>query len=670
MGKEITSLMKEKRLFKPSKSFSDRAYIRSMKNYQKLYNESVKSPEKFWAKQAKENIEWFKPWKKVLKYDFSRIGQGEEPYVEYFIGGQLNVSYNCLDRHLKTWRRNKAAILWQGEEEKDKRVLTYQQLHSEVCRFANVLKKYGVGKGTTVTIFLPMIPEAAIAMLACARIGAIHSVVFSAFSSESLKNRIIDCQSKIVITADVGFHAGKIIELKAKTDEALTACPSVTHVIVFNRGNRNVSMQSGRDLWWHEEVSQADIHKDCPPERMDSEDPLFILYTSGSTGKPKGVLHTTGGYLLYTSLTAKWIFDIKDEDIFWCTADVGWITGHSYVVYGLLSIGATTLMFEGVPGYPQPDRFWKIVEDYKVNIFYTAPTAIRGLMRLGEEWPNKHDLSSLRLLGTVGEPINPEAWMWYQRVIGKGQCPVVDTWWQTETGGILITPLPGAIPTKPGSATVPFFGIVPEVLKENGTPAKIDEGGSLVITKPWPGMIRGVYGDKKHELIHKVYFSTFKGVYFTGDGSRRDKDGYFWLLGRIDDVINVSAHRFATAEIESALVSHSGVSEAAVVGFPHEMKGQGIYCFVTIKQGQNAGPDLQQELVQHVRKEISPIATPDRIQFTNALPKTRSGKIMRRILRKIAEGNIGEIGDTSTLADPSVVENLIQGRDASVISKN
>ena len=662
MEKEMKSMMKQDRIFYPPKELSEKAHIKSMDEYERLYKESIENPEEFWGKQAEENLTWFKKWDKVLEYDFSNIGKVEGPYLKWFQGGKLNVSYNCIDRHLSSWRRNKAAIIWQGEKEEDKRTLTYQQLHTEVCKFANVLKSQGIKKGDRVTLFLPMIPELPIAMLACSRIGAIHSVVFSAFSAESLKNRILDCGSKMVITADIGFHGGRIIDLKSKTDEAVKDCGVVEKVIVYNRGNARIDMKPNVDFWWHEEMNRPEITDDCSPEEMDAEDPLYILYTSGSTGKPKGVFHTTGGYLLHVALSHKWIFDVKEEDIFWCTADIGWVTGHSYIVYGPLANGATTMMFEGIPIYPQADRFWKIVEDYKINIFYTAPTAIRALMRLGEEWPDKHDLSSLRVLGTVGEPINPEAWMWYQRVIGKERCPVVDTWWQTETGGILITPLAGAIPTKPGSASKPFFGVVPEILRQDGTVASVNEGGSLVITKPWPGMLRGVFGDPKNELIKMVYFSIFPGKYVTGDGCRIDEDGFYWLMGRIDDVLNVSAHRFATAEIESALVSHPSVAEAAVVGFPHDIKGNGIYCFVTLKKGFEPSDTLRKTLIGHVRKEISPIATPDKIQFTDALPKTRSGKIMRRILRKIAEGDISNIGDTSTLADPSVIDTLVKER--------
>ncbi len=662
MSHDISSLMKEGRSFPPAEAFRAAAHVKSPAEYEKLYRESIQDPDAFWGRMATEHLEWMRPWDQVVQSDFSSIGQTEAPYVEWFKGGQLNVSANCLDRHVAAGQGDNVAFYWQGESADEKQTLTYQDLHERVCRFANVLKQQGVKKGTTVTLFMPMIPELPIAMLACARIGAIHSVVFSAFSADALRNRIEDCGSYMVITADGGFHGGKTIELKKKVDQALTATPSVERVIVFNRANLEVSMAPGRDFWWHEVEAADGITATCEPEPMESEDPLYILYTSGSTGKPKGVLHTSGGYLLHAHLTFKYIFDYHDEDIFWCTADIGWVTGHSYLVYGPLSNGATSVMFEGVPTYPEPDRFWQLIAEYKVNIFYTAPTAIRALMRLGDQWPNKHDLSSLRLLGTVGEPINPEAWIWYHRVIGGERCPVVDTWWQTETGGIMITTLPGALDAKPGSAGKPFFGIEPRILREDGSEADVNEGGGLTIIRPWPGMIRGVYGDAKHELIRNVYFSRYPGVYFTADGCRRDPDGYYWLLGRIDDVINVSAHRFATAEIESALVSHADVAEAAVVGFPHETKGQGIYCYVTLKAGREASDELRKALVQHVREEISPIATPDKLHFTNALPKTRSGKIMRRILRKIADGHIDEVGDTSTLADPAVVDQLIEGR--------
>lgn len=662
MAKEMESSLKEERLFPPPEELSQHAHVKSMEEYEELYRQSIDHPEKFWGTMAEKHLSWFEKWDKVLEYDFSHIGEIEAPYVKFFQGAKLNASYNCLDRHLQTWRKNKLALIWQGDEEGDKRTFTYEELHREVCKFANVLKKHGVRKGSVVTIFLPMVPELVIAMLACARIGAVHSVVFSAFSAEALRSRILDCESGAVVTADVGFHGGKIIELKSKVDEALQECPNVKTVIVNNRGNTEVKMQEGRDFWWKEEVSAADISDVCEPVRMDAEDPLYILYTSGSTGKPKGVLHTTAGYLLYAMLTSKYVFDLQDNDVYWCSADCGWVTGHSYIVYGPLSNGATAVMFEGTPMYPEPDRFWKIIDEYKVTKFYTAPTAIRALMRLGEEWPSKHDLSTLKVLGTVGEPINPEAWMWYYQTIGKERCPVVDTWWQTETGGIMITPLPGATPTKPGSATKPFFGIVPEVLRQDGTQADINEGGMLVIKKPWPGMIRGVYGDKKNERIKEVYFSMFPEKYFTGDGCRVDEDGYYWLLGRVDDVMNISGHRLATAEIESALVAHKTVAEAAVVAFPHEIKGQGMYCFVTLKQGNEPTQELREILVKQVRSEIGPIATPDKIQFTDALPKTRSGKIMRRILRKIAEGQLEDIGDTTTLADPTVVESLVAER--------
>ncbi len=661
MANKITSMMREKRVFPPPGDLSKNAYIKSMEEYEGLYRQSINKPEKFWEQQAKDNIDWFKIGKKVLEYDFSKIGKTREPYVNYFPGWKLNASYNCIDRHLNSWKRNKAAIIWQGEDESEKQTLTYQQLHSEVCKFSNVLKKHGVKKGMVVTIFLPMVPQLPIAMLACARIGAIHSVVFSAFSANALRDRILDCDSKFLITSDIGFHGGRIVDLKSKADQALHDCGGVEKVFVYNRGNSKIDMKPGRDLWWHKEMESEDITNECEPEKMDSEDPLFILYTSGSTGKPKAVLHTTGGYQLYTHLTAKWVFDIKDSDIYWCTADIGWITGHSYIVYGPLSNGATTMMFEGIPTHPRPDRFWKIVEDYRVNIFYTAPTAIRALMRLGDKWPEAHDLSSLRILGSVGEPINPEAWMWYYNTIGKGKCPIMDTWWQTETGGILITSLPGAIPTKPGSASKPFFGVVPEVLREDGSLADINEGGLLAIKDPWPGMIRGIYGDKSNKLVKKVYFSMFENKYFTGDGCRVDEDGFYWLMGRMDDVLNVSAHRFCTAEIESAFVSHKSVAEAAVAGFPHDIKGQGIYCFVTLKEGLKPSESLKKTLIGHVRKEISPIATPDVIQFTDSLPKTRSGKIMRRILRKIASGDIDDVGDVTTLADPTIVDSLIKG---------
>ena len=652
--KAIVSLMEEKRVFPSPEDFSKVAALRSIQEYKVLYNWSISDPEGFWT-QIADQLEWYKKWNKFVEYDFE-----DHPEVRYFIGGKINVSYNCVDRHLKTNRKNKAAIIWQGEPEGDSRVYTYQQLQHEVCRFANVLKKLGVKKGDRVSIYLPMIPELPIAMLACARIGAIHSVVFGGFSAEALRDRILDCDSTILITADGYYRSGKTVRSKDGADTALSSCPGVKHAVVVKRLGIEISMEKGRDHWWHEEMAAPDISSTCEPEVMDADAPLFILYTSGSTGKPKGVLHTQGGYLTHVYQSMKWIFDIKDDDTYWCTADIGWITGHSYIAYGPLSVGATTVMFEGVPTYPNPDRFWQIVEKYGVNIFYTAPTAIRSLMKEGESWPNKRDLSSLRLLGSVGEPINPEAWMWYHHVIGKDKCPIVDTWWQTETGGILMSPLPGAIPTKPGSATLPFPGVQPVILREDGSEVDVNEGGYLCIKKAWPGMMRTVWGDPQR--FKETYFSKFPGYYFTGDSARRDEDGYYWLMGRIDDVIKVSGHRIGTAEVESALVSHKSVAEAAVVGMPHEIKGEGIYAYVTVKVGVQSNPALEKELKDHVRKVIGPIATPDKIQFADALPKTRSGKIMRRILVKIAAGKTDQLGDTSTLADPSVVDTLVKGR--------
>ncbi len=653
--KAIASMMEENRIFPVPKEFAEKAAIRSMEEYEAIYNWSIKNPEHFWSTMARQ-LDWYKEWDKFLVYDFK-----DKPEVRYFTGGKINASYNCLDRHLKTSRRDKPALIWQGEPDEDSRTYTYRQLYEEVCKFANVLKKLGVKKGDIVTIYLPMIPELTMAMLACARIGAIHSVVFGGFSAEALRDRILDCKSTMLITADGYYRGGRNINSKNNADTALNDCPDVKDVVVVKRLGIDVDMQAGRDHWWHDEMNGDDIAAECPPEEMDADAPLFILYTSGSTGKPKGILHTQAGYLLHTYLSMKWIFDIKDEDTYWCTADIGWVTGHSYIVYGPLAAGASTLMFEGVPTYPEPDRFWQIVEKYKVNVFYTAPTVIRALMREGEEYPDRHDLSSLRLLASVGEPINPEAWMWYYRVIGRENCPVLDTWWQTETGGILITPLPGAIPTKPGSATLPFPGVEPVILKENGTEVGADEGGWLCIKKPWPGMMRTIYGDSKR--FKETYFSKFPGYYCTGDGARRDKDGYYWLMGRIDDVINVSGHRISTAEVESSLVSYQKVAEAAVVGMPHQLKGQGIYAYVTLKVGVEPTTDLEKELKIHVRKQIGPIATPDVIQFAEGLPKTRSGKIMRRILVKIASGDGKDLGDTSTLADPSVIETLRKGRN-------
>jgi len=655
MAKRVIEVhMKEERLFPPSPPFSEKAYIKGMDEYNALYKRSIEDPDGFWAEMA-EILDWYKRWDKVCEWDFSK------PSIRWFINGKLNVAYNCLDRHLNTWRRNKAAIIWEADDG-SYRTYTYQQLYYEVNRFTNVLKRKGIKKGDRVTIYLPMIPELPISMLACARIGAIHSVVFGGFSAVSLRERIKDSTAKLVITADEGVRGGRCVALKANCDEALLECPTIERVIVVKRTGTKVDMKSGRDTWWHEEVSSPDVTGPSEPEIMDAEDPLFILYTSGSTGRPKGVIHTTGGYLVFTALTFKWIFDYKEEDIHFSTADIGWITGHSYTVYGPLACGATSLMFEGIPTYPGPDRFWEIVDKYRVTIFYTAPTAIRALMREGDEWVKRHDLTSLRLLGTVGEPINPDAWMWYHTVVGRGRLPIVDTWWQTETGGILITPLPGAMPLKPGSAGRPFFSIVPKVLREDDSEASVNEGGYLVIEKPWPGMLKGTYGDPDNRLLKDIYFSRFPGRYFTGDSARVDEDGDFWLMGRIDDVLNVSGHRLGTSEIESALASYPAVAEAAVVGFPHPIKGEGIYAYVVLKEGYHPSEGLRDILIDHVRKGISPIARPDKLQFAPGLPKTRSGKIMRRVLRKIASGETGDLGDTTTLADPVVVEMLIKER--------
>ena len=650
--KTITSVMREDRVFMPPEEFREKARLKTLDEYKEIYQRSIDDPEAFWAQKADE-LDWFRKWDKVMVEDFS------EGIHEWFVGGKLNLTVNCLDRHLLTWRKNKAALIWEGDNPGEDKVLTYQQLHRQVCRFANVLKKHGVQKGDRVSIYLPMIVELPIAMLACARIGAIHSVVFGGFSAESLKDRILDCDSRLLICANGYTRGGKVVKSKEQADQALQSCPNITDVIVVRRLSMESHICEGRDFWWDEEICAEDISNDCTPEVMDAEDPLFILYTSGSTGKPKGVLHTTAGYLVYVMQTYKWIFDIRDEDTYWCTADIGWITGHSYIVYGPLVNGATSLLFEGVPNHPRPDRFWEIVEKYRVNIFYTAPTALRALMKEGNHWPAQHDLSSLRLLGSVGEPINPKVWMWYRETIGHGRCPIVDTWWQTETGGIVISPLPAATPCKPGSATLPFFGIQPEIIRSGLDQTTLDEGGWLVIKKPWPGLMRRVYGDS--ERFKKTYFAKFPGVYTTGDGAKMDEDGYFWILGRIDDVINVSGHRLGTAELESALVSHESVVEAAVVGMPHESKGQGIYAFVTLETGVSMD-DLIVALKQHVRNIIGPIATPDKIQFAEALPKTRSGKIMRRVLAKIAAGDITNLGDTSTLTDEAVLEDLIRKR--------
>jgi len=651
---KIESLQQGGLVFDPPKNVTSGAYVKSMAEYEALYKRADEDPEGFWGDRARELLTWDKPFTKVLEADMAT------PSIKWFGDGKLNVSANCLDRHLTDGRRNKAALIWQGEPEDDVKVYTYQMLHTEVCRCANLLKKLGVKRGDRVALYLPMIPELAIAMLACTRIGATHSIVFAGFSAVSLQNRIDDCQAKVLLTADAVLRGGRAIGLKGNVDEALKTCPSVEQCVVVKRAGNDIRMVEGRDIWWHEAIAAEDISSDCPYEKMDAEDPLFILYTSGSTGKPKGVVHTTGGYLTYAAHTTQWVFDVHDDDVYMCTADVGWITGHSYIVYGPLALGATSIMFEGVPSFPKPDRFWKIVEKFRVNIFYTAPTAIRALMREGTDWPKKHDLSSLRILGSVGEPINPEAWMWYFEHIGGKRTPIVDTWWQTETGGIMISALPGATPLKPGSATRPLPGIAAAIVRNDGTDAGPDEGGHLVVKKPWPGMLRGVFGDP--ERYRKTYFDRFPGFYEAGDGARVDKDGYFWIMGRLDDVINVSGHRLGTAEIESALVAHASVAEAAVVGMPHHIKGQGIYAYVTLKSGIEESDALRKELVAHVRKEIGPIATPEVIQFTDGLPKTRSGKIMRRILRKIAAGEIEDFGDTSTLADPTVITSLVEGK--------
>ena len=579
--KTMTTLASLGKVFDVPKELQKTAYINSMEQYEKMYKRSIEDPDGFWGDMANENMEFFKKWDKVLSYDF------KEAKVEWFKGAKLNVSYNCLDRHIKTWRKNKAALMWQGEPVDEARTYTYMELYTEVNKFANVLKKKGIKKGDRVSIYLPMIPELPIAMLACARIGAIHSIIFGGFSADALKDRIQDCKSTLLITSDASYRSGKSVPLKANADQALDSCPGVAACIVVNRTNSKCNMKEGRDSWWNEEMNAKDIKAYCKPEEMDAEDPLFILYTSGSTGKPKGALHTTAGYLLYTTTTLKYVFDLKDEDTFWCTADIGWVTGHSYIVYGPLSNGAASVMFEGVPSWPDIRRFWKIVEKYKVNQFYTAPTAIRAIAAQGDSWVEGVDLSSLRILGTVGEPINPEAWMWYYNKIGGGRCPIVDTYWQTETGGFLITPIPGAMKIKPGSANRPFFGVAPEIVRENGTPAEVNEGGYLTITKPWPGMMRTVYGD--HQRFKDTYFTQFPNRYYTGDGARKDQDGDFFLMGRLDDVINVSGHRMGTAEVESALVAHPKVAEAAVVGFPHEIKGEGIYAYVTLNVGRGKG---------------------------------------------------------------------------------
>jgi len=653
--KSIESLMTEKRTFPPSEEVRGRAHISSPEEFETMWRMSIEQPDEFWLEQAK-SLSWFKEPTKTLEY----VWDTENRRIEHtwFADGALNVSYNCLDRHMGTPIENKTAIIWQGEEEDAVQHITYRELYDEVRRFANVLKAHGIQKGDRVAVYLGMVPELAVAMLACARIGAIHSVIFGGFSAEAIRGRVNDSDCKMIITANILRRSGKQIHLKDIVDEAVKETPSVETVIVVKVNDEPCGMQEGRDVWYGDEMAKVDT--ECEAEPMNAEDMLFILYTSGSTGKPKGVVHTTGGYLMHTSLSHKLIFDVHDDDIYWCTADIGWVTGHSYIVYGPLANGATSLMFEGVPTYPDAGRFWQICDKFGVTVFYTAPTALRALMRLGDEWPAKYKLDSLRVLGTVGEPINPEAWMWYYDRIGHGRCPIVDTWWQTETGGFMITPFPGAHTLKPGSASRPFFGVDAVVLRDDGSECDANEGGKLCVRKPWPGMMRTMWGD--HDRFIDTYFTMYADLYFTADGCRVDEDGDFWLMGRIDDVVNVSGHRLGTAEIESALVSHPSVAEAAVTPVPHDIKGQGLYAFVTPVEGVEPSDELRMALVKHVRTEIGPIATPEAIQFAPALPKTRSGKIMRRILRKVAEKDTGNLGDTSTLADPSVVESLIEGR--------
>ncbi len=642
--------MSEDKIYPVKTEIANIAHI-TAESYQTMYQYSIDEPEAFWAEQAEHFLSWSQPWHKVMDYDYPK------GHIRWFEGGKLNISYNCLDRHLAT-RADQTAIIWEGDEPDQDKAISYRELHEQVCKFANVLKILGVKKGDRICIYLPMIAEAATVILACTRIGAVHSIVFGGFSAEALKDRILDSDCQFLICADENIRGGKIHPIKTNADQAVELCPGVKKVIVLKNTGNEIPWNDDRDIWYHEAMASASA--DCPPEQMDAEDPLFILYTSGSTGKPKGVLHTTGGYLLQAAMTHKYVFDYHDGDIYWCTADIGWVTGHSYIIYGPLCNGATTLMFEGVPTYPEADRFWKIVDKHHVNIFYTAPTAIRALMAQGNDYVTRTDRSSLRILGSVGEPINPEAWEWYYKIVGDSRCPIVDTWWQTETGGILITPLPGAIAQKPGSATLPFFGVKPEILDNEGNILEGEAQGVLVISRPWPGQARTLYGD--HDRFIDTYFKNYPGYYFTGDGARRDKDGYYWITGRVDDVINVSGHRMGTAEVESALVLHPQVAEAAVVGYPHEIKGQGIYAYVTLNVGIEPSEDLRKELISLVRKEIGPIASPDVIQWAPGLPKTRSGKIMRRILRKVAANELENLGDTSTLADPTVVDEIIGNR--------
>jgi len=650
MAEDTMSLYEK--IFPVPPKVREKSFIKSKEEYEKMYKESIDDPEGFWAREA-ERLTWFKKWDKVLDWSFK-----DDIYVKFFEGGKLNVSYNCLDRHMKDGKKNKTALIWEGNNPSEWKTFSYADMYREVNKFANVLKKFGIKKGDRVSIYLPMIPELAITMLACTRIGAIHSIVFGGFSAEALRDRINDCGSRILITCDGTYRGAKAVPQKVNADKALEECPGVEKQIVVKRTGTECNWKEGRDLWY--EDLMADVPLYCEPEWMDAEDPLFILYTSGSTGQPKGVVHTTGGYLLFVAMTHQLVFDCHDEDIFWCTADIGWVTGHSYIVYGPLANGASSVMFEGVPSYPGYDRFWAVVEKYNIDIFYTAPTAIRAIAKEGDEWAKKHDISCIRILGSVGEPLNPEAWLWYYNLIGRGECTIVDTWWQTETGGILITPLPGAIDIKPAKATVPFFGVEPALVDDEGNEIEGPGRGNLIIKRPWPGIMRGVWGDP--ERFKETYFVQFPGCYFTGDGAERDDIGYYKITGRVDDVINVSGHRMGTAEVESALVSHPTVAEAAVVGFPHDIKGQGIFAYVTLNTGVEKTEELRKELVKHVRKEIGPIATPDLILWADALPKTRSGKIMRRVLRKVAASDFSDFGDTSTLADPTVVDTLVSER--------